>query len=47
MTADAAARAEIERVFRAVFSKKTTRKDALATISSEDALAKRLIDALR
>jgi UDP-N-acetylglucosamine acyltransferase len=39
--------AEIERVFRAAFSRRTTRADALASLSSEDALAKRLIDALR
>jgi UDP-N-acetylglucosamine acyltransferase len=43
----AASIAEIERVFRAVFSRKTTRADALASLSSDDELAKRLIASLK
>jgi UDP-N-acetylglucosamine acyltransferase len=39
--------AEIERVFRAVFSRKTTRLEALASLESEDDLAKRLLASLR
>jgi UDP-N-acetylglucosamine acyltransferase len=43
----AASIAEIERVFRAVFSRKTTRAAALASLASEDAFAKRLLSSLR
>jgi UDP-N-acetylglucosamine acyltransferase len=39
--------AEIERVFRAIFLARTTRSEALASVKTEDALASRLVEALR